>query len=185
MDSPIKPSKPLPLVGISSCLLGLRVRYDGQGKYQPSVQEWIAPHVRLLPLCPESMAGMGIPRKPVNLIERHGQVFAVGRDDPELDVTERLRSMGRIVAKTYPDLCGYILQSRSPSCGFETTPIYNADQTTVVNAAGHGLFVSELLVALPGLPLLNDTELDARHITPFLQQVQKRQAQLSTKPVEP
>lgn len=185
MDSPHQPSSPalhlqpgLPLVGISSCLLGIRVRYDGQHKFQASVIELIEPFVRLLPLCPESMAGMGIPRKPVNLIALDDGVQAVGRDDPERNVTARMRTMGRIVANTYPELCGYILQSRSPSCGLASTPIYNRDQTEILQAEGNGLFVDELLQLLPGLPVLDDRQLNATDIHSFLDQVQARAATL-------
>lgn len=166
--------QPKPLVGISSCLMGMPVRYDGQHKLQPTIQELIAPHVQLLPLCPESMAGMGIPRGPVNLIESDGGIRAVGRDDPERDVTERLRTMGRIIGRTYPNLCGYILQSRSPSCGFQTTPIYNSDQSAVLHTQGNGLFVAALLSELPGLPLLDDTQLSHSSIESFLDAVRLR-----------
>ncbi|MAR93214.1 MAG: DUF523 domain-containing protein [Pseudomonadota bacterium] len=163
-----------PLVGISSCLTGMAVRYDGRHKYQSAVMAAIAPKVRLLPLCPESMAGMGIPRGPVNLIEQRGQIRARGRDDPERDVTERLLTMGRIVARTYPDLCGYVLQSRSPSCGFGSTPIWNADQSQMIRSDGHGLFVSALLKAFPDLPLLDDRQLDPGSIARFLTAVRER-----------
>ena len=147
-----------PLVGVSSCLMGMAVRYDGQHKFQSPLLEQIAPHVQLLPLCPESMAGMGIPRPPVNLIEDGNVIRAVGRDDPERDVTARLRTMGRIVSRTYPELCGYIVQSRSPSCGFQTTPIFNADQSEVLRTA-NGLFVTQLLQAFPDLPILDDRQI--------------------------
>lgn len=162
-----------PLVGVSSCLMGMAVRYDGQHKFQAPLLELIAPHVRLLPLCPESMAGMGIPRAPVNLIQDGDDIRAVGRDDPHRDVTERLRSMGRITGRVYPDLCGYILQSRSPSCGFQTTPIFNADQSAVLHA-GNGLFVTELLKAFPDLPILNDRQMNHTEINLFLENVRKR-----------
>ena len=167
-----------PLVGVSSCLMGMAVRYDGQHKFQAPLFELIAPYVQLLPLCPESMAGMGIPRPPVNLIQDGNGIRAVGRDDPQRDVTERLRTMGRIVGQTYPDLCGYILQSRSPSCGFQTTPIFNVDQSEVINAQGNGLFVMELLKAFPDLPILDDRQLDPFHIKFFLEQVRRREKQL-------
>jgi len=134
----------------------------------------LAPYATLLPICPESMAGMGIPRKPVNLIEVNGQIKAVGRDDPERDVTERLNSMGRIVTNTYPHLCGYILQSRSPSCGFHTTPIYNEYQSAVLHTSGHGLFVKALLQAFPDLPVLDDTQLTPTAIQQFLNKVATR-----------
>ncbi|MEE2733038.1 MAG: DUF523 domain-containing protein [Pseudomonadota bacterium] len=163
-----------PLVGVSSCLIGMAVRYDGQHKRQPTLLERIAPHVQLLPLCPESMAGMGIPRGPVNLIQDGDQVRAVGRDDPERDVTGRLRTMGQIVGRTYPALCGYILQSRSPSCGYHSTPIFNADQSSVLHSQGNGLFVAELLLRFPDLPMLDDRQLDPDHITLFLENVRQR-----------
>ncbi|MCP5015029.1 MAG: DUF523 domain-containing protein [Ketobacter sp.] len=165
------PQQTLPLVGISSCLLGMRVRYDGQHRLQTGIQAHVSPYVTLLPLCPESMAGMGIPRRPVNLIEVNGQIKAVGRDDPERDVTERLKTMGRIIATTYPHLSGYILQSRSPSCGFHTTPIHNEDQSVVLRTNGHGLFVETLLHAIPDLPILDDTQLTPTTIQEFLDKV--------------
>jgi len=159
--------------------MGMRVRYDGQDKFKPDVVELIAPHVRLLPLCPESMAGMGIPRAPVNLISAGDSIQAVGRDDPERNVSARLRTMGGIIGRTYPDLCGYILQSRSPSCGFETTPIYNQDQTEIIEHQGNGLFVAELIACLPDLPILNDRQLDQDSIRSFLQSVHSRAEQIT------
>ena len=162
-----------PLVGISSCLMGMAVRYDGQHRHQPAIEQWIASHVRLLPLCPESMAGMGIPRAPVNVIEDQDGVRVLGRDDPERDVTARLRTMGRIITRTYPNLCGYILQSRSPSCGAGSTPIYNADQSAVLRQ-GNGLLAEALLSAFPSLPVLEATQLTPEHIEPFLAAVQQR-----------
>jgi len=169
----------LPLVGISSCLTGLKVRYDGQHKLQVGLQATLAPHVRLLPLCPESMAGMGIPRPPVNLIQVGDEVRAVGRDDPHRDVTARLRSMGEIVARSYPELRGYILQSRSPSCGFGTTPLYDAGQNEILGTT-NGLFVAALLAAFPGLPILQDYQLGDGQpseglLDRFLQQVRAYQ----------
>lgn len=153
--------------------MGMAVRYDGQHKFQTQLLELIAPHVQLLPLCPESMAGMGIPRPPVNLIQDGEVVRAVGRDDPERDVTARLRTMGRIVGRTYPELCGYILQSRSPSCGVQTTPIFNSDQSEVLRT-DDGLFVRELLKRFPDLPILDDRQLDSNSIERFLRAVQQR-----------
>lgn len=158
-----------PLVGISSCLMGNKVRYDGRDKFNQIVAEQVAPHVTLIALCPESMAGLGIPRPPVNLVEIRGQVLALGRDQPELDVTERLISMGERVARAYPDLAGFIVQSRSPSCGYGTTPVH--DRAGQVMRFDHGLFVQSLVRALPGLPVLNDTDLGPECIHSFLNQI--------------
>lgn len=160
----------LPLVGISSCLIGNKVRYDGQHRLHMGLQEYLSRRVRLLPLCPESMAGMGIPRPPVNLIRKGDTIRAVGRDDPERDVTERLKTMARVVTKAYPDLCGYILQSRSPSCGFGTTPLFDHHQSSILEHT-NGLFVAGLLEAFPQLPLIDDTRLSKTELEAFLEQV--------------
>ncbi|WP_198043751.1 2-thiouracil desulfurase family protein [Ketobacter nezhaii] len=162
----------LPLVGISSCLTGNRVRYDGADKFNGIVAEHIQPFVNLLPLCPESMAGLGIPRPPVNLVQAGEQIRARGRDIANLDVTERLLSMGQCVANAYPELKGFIVQSRSPSCGFNTTPVYTTDQTEVLSHQGSGLFVTALLQCMPELPILNDSELTPYKIQCFLKQIQ-------------
>ncbi|RLP55062.1 MAG: DUF523 domain-containing protein [Ketobacter sp.] len=161
----------LPLVGISSCLTGNKVRYDGADKFNGIVAEHIQPFVNLLPLCPESMAGLGIPRPPVNLVQTGGQIRALGRDVANLDVTERLLSMGQRIANAYPELKGFIVQSRSPSCGFNTTPVYTTDQTDVITYQGSGLFVTALLQCMPGLPILNDCELTPQKIQYFLNQI--------------
>lgn len=162
---------PRPLVGISSCMTGARVRYDGADKFNTMVARHIQPHVQLLPVCPESMAGLGIPRPPVNLIWRENQVRAVGRDIQELDVTERLLSMGQRIANAYPELKGFIVQSRSPSCGFQTTPLYNANQSQVLRTDASGLFLSSLMSQLPNLIVLNDADLSPATIAQFLEAV--------------
>ena len=162
----------LPLVGISSCLMGQRVRYDGLDKFNRIVAEKIAPYCRLLPFCPEAVAGMGIPRPPINLISTETGIRAVGRDSPHADVTVRLHTVADAFASSYPELRGYILQSRSPSCGFHTTPVYAPDQRDIIDPSGSGLFAARIHARFPGLPLLNDTDLSDHAITQFLEQIQ-------------
>ena len=173
------PMEQRPLVGVSSCLLGHQVRYDGGHKFQSSIQTLIAPRVRLLPFCPESAAGLGIPRPPVNLVRSSTGIRALGRDDPSLDVSAALMQMGRVITSTYPSLCGYIVQSRSPSCGFQTTPVFQSpEQTSTELDRRSGLFVEQLLLAFPGLPIISDTELTPDKINGFLHAVSQFQAML-------
>lgn len=161
----------LPLIGISACLAGQRVRYDGQDKFNTLVAELIAPYCRLLPFCPEAVAGMGIPRPPINLIQSTNGIRAMGRDTPHTDVTARLQTVGLAVTRSQPDLSGFILQSRSPSCGVNTTPVYDSTQQQVVNTRGTGLFAEQLQRGFPGLPIISDCDLSPTAIQLFLQQV--------------
>ena len=165
---------PRPLVGISACLAGQRVRYDGRDKFSSAVAEQIAPHCRLLAFCPEAVAGMGIPRPPVNLIQTSDGIRAVGRDAPHQDVTDRLQTVALAFANSYPQLCGFILQSRSPSCGLDSTPVYDPAQQQILDPNGSGVFARHLRQRFPDLPLLEDTHLTSERIALFLEQVRER-----------
>lgn len=161
-----------PLVGISSCLTGQKVRYDGQHKFNHWIHTHIAPHVELLPLCPEAAIGMGIPRPPIQLRQTSAGLKAVGRDQGDIDVTAALLNFAESVERVYPQLCGYIFQSRSPSCGLGTTPIFNEHgQETHL---GSGLVAGHLAKLSPKLPLVNDTDLDEAGTEAFLKRVMAR-----------
>ncbi len=164
---------PLPLVGISSCLVGNKVRYDGQHKFHSTVDEWIRPRVNLLPICPESMAGMGIPRPPIELIKTHHGIEARGRDNPTINVTNRIITMARAIANSHPTLEGFICQSRSPSCGFNTTPVFyrTAEGKQQASELGSGLFIQTLMQLLPHLVVVNECDLDKSGSEAFLKQL--------------
>ena len=167
----------LPLVGISSCLMGNSVRYDGKHKFNQTVADFIEPHVQLLPICPESMAGLGIPRPPVNLIQTPHGIQAQGRDDRSIIVTDKLIQMANVIANSYPTLSGFICQSRSPSCGFGTTPILDEQHENVV-ATGDGLFINTLKTRMPSLIIINESELDAKSANVFLDTIRQAQKQI-------
>lgn len=158
-----------PLVLVSSCLMGNKVRYDGQSKRHDGLFRHLLPWLQPLTVCPEAMAGMGIPRPPVRLIVNNGEVSARGRDDPSIDVTARLQQMARIQHNAHPLLAGALLQSRSPSCGVSSTPYFDtrsdaSDTPGTQLPTGPGLFTSTLLTARPWLPTLEDTAFDAAHL---------------------
>lgn len=117
-----------PLVGISSCLLGNPVRYDGGHKHQSSLIDTLSPFVEWLPFCPEVEAGLGVPRVPVQLIANDGGVRAQNRAE-NIDCTESLQQVADNFWQSdrQPSLCGYIFKSRSPSCGLGSTPVYGTD----------------------------------------------------------
>ncbi len=166
-----------PLVLVSSCLLGNKVRYDGRHKYNPYLEP-LRDHLNLVPICPEAMIGLGIPRPPIKLQVQSvtsnsmsaPAIRAVGRDDQSLDVTQALVNAGTCLAKVYHDqLCGIICQSRSPSCGNGSVPI----EGEALDQPGDGLFISSLKTRLPWLPIIEDTDLeDHKRIHSFLQHCQ-------------
>ena len=163
----VEPIPDNPLVGISACLTGQNVRYDGTNKRLDIVSTTMAPFLQLLPICPEAACGLGIPRPPVNLVIREEKIYALGRDDPTIDITEKLLHFGSIIARVYPNLCGFIIQSRSPSCGYGSTPVYGPAGS--VTYPGDGLFIQQLVQSLPWLPLIDDNQVkDANQRKLFL-----------------
>lgn len=144
------PAAARPLVGVSSCLLGHAVRYDGGHKHSPYITDVLARHFELAPWCPEVAIGLGIPRPPIRLSGDPAAPRVVGVDDPSVDVTERLRACAREVAGANGDLAGYILKRASPSCGMERVTVYGAKG--VPRGTASGAFAGELMRALPLLP---------------------------------
>src|SRR5690606_33152913 len=104
-----------PRLGISACLTGLPVRYDGTDKRSGAFFEYIAPYVELYPLCPESAIGMPTPRPPIDLVQTANGIIAQGKADPTLNPTQSLQDLAERTAEQPLD--GFILTQRSPSCG--------------------------------------------------------------------
>ena len=159
-----------PKIGVSSCLLGLPVRYDGTDKQHAGIQVLID-KVEFISLCPEVAIGLGVPRPPIQLVLRDGEQFALGVDDPLMDVTDALRGYAGQVYDSYgAELQGYICKARSPSCALATTPVFNEQGKQVARV--DGLFIAELTRLLPALPIADEaaleTEQGRQH---FLQQV--------------
>jgi uncharacterized protein YbbK (DUF523 family)/uncharacterized protein YbgA (DUF1722 family) len=144
-----------PALGISSCLLGEDVRYDGGNKGNAYVIEILSQHLRFISICPETAVGMGVPRPPIQLISREQGVRAVGVHLPELDVTADLVNFGEQKGYVASTLCGYIFKSRSPSCGLRDTPVLTEEGTS----EGPGIYARQILAANPYLPVIDETSL--------------------------
>jgi uncharacterized protein YbgA (DUF1722 family)/uncharacterized protein YbbK (DUF523 family) len=137
-------------VGISSCLLGAKVRYDGQHKLDTFLRDTLGAQFEFVPVCPEVAIGLGVPRPPIHLIGTTEAPRAVGRDDPALDVTAKLLAYGRTVARELDDISGYIFKSRSPSCGMAHVPVTGERGRA---QGGRGLFAQAFMQARPLLPV--------------------------------
>lgn len=138
------------LVGISSCLLGNLVRYDGAHKYHSYIERTLGQYFHFKPFCPEVEAGLGIPRPAVQLREIGQHIRVVGVKDHNLDVTEPLKQVGEAQRQWLQSLCGYILKKDSPSCGMERVKVYRHD---IPARNGVGVFAEFLQQQFPTLPI--------------------------------
>ena len=156
-------------VGVSSCLLGERVRYDGGHKRDRFLTEELGRHVEFVPLCPEVEIGLGVPRPTLHL-ERPGDEVRMLVTDSDEDLTPRMRSWAEGAAERIAAarLDGYVLKKSSPSCGAEGVKVYG--ENGVPEYTGRGLFATALIQRLPLLPVeeegrLRDARLRERCVT--------------------
>lgn len=139
-------------IGISSCLLGEKVRYDGRHKLDRLVTGTLSRWFELVPVCPEVAIGLGVPREPIQLVAHAGeQPKAVGVHTQTMDVAAALQLYARTAEPELSQLCGYIFKSGSPSCGVRGVPIHSP--TGMPAAEGSGIFAQALMERFPSLPV--------------------------------
>lgn len=156
-------------LGVSQCLLGDNVRYDGGHKHNRYLTEVLSEFFEFKPQCPEVAIGLGIPRKPIRLVYTQGETRVLGVNNPELDVTDALKQQAEIVADQMPDICGYIFMQNSPSCGVFGMKRYR-DNGYPQDSKGRGAYAERLMELMPWLPVeeagrLNDAGLRENFIT--------------------
>jgi uncharacterized protein YbgA (DUF1722 family)/uncharacterized protein YbbK (DUF523 family) len=150
-------------IGISSCLLGNAVRYDGGHKLDRFLRDTLGQYVDYVPVCPETECGMGIPRESMRL---------EGKTDAPRLVTHRTRedktemmlrwAKKRVAELEAENLCGFIFKSDSPSSGMERVKVY--DDKGMPAKTGVGIFARIFMEHFPLLPVeeegrLHDTGL--------------------------
>jgi uncharacterized protein YbbK (DUF523 family) len=166
-------------VGISSCLIGERVRYDGGHKRDRFLTEELGRQVEFVPLCPEVEIGLGVPRPTLHLERRGDDVRMLVTDSGE-DLTTRMRTWAEGAAKRIAAtrLDGYVLKKSSPSCGVEGVKLY--EENGAPAPTGRGLFAAALIERLPLLPVeeegrLRDARLRERFVTRVFARARVRQ----------
>lgn len=136
-------------VGISACLVGDKVRYDGNHKRDAYITGTLGQVFEFVPVCPEVAIGMGVPRPPIRLVGDPLSPRAVGVKDAALDVTEALRDYGRRKAAELESISGYIFKSRSPSCGMQGVAVHGGAS----GARSAGLYAREIMTRHTLLPV--------------------------------
>lgn len=148
-------------LGVSSCLLGSEVRYDGGHKRDSFICDVLATLADFKPFCPEMSIGLGVPRPPIHWINLHGDVRVRGVKDPEHDHTDALYNAALKHHDTGAQLDGYIVKSKSPSCGMTRVKIHQADARSGPHRAG--AFTEKMMQQFPALPFEEEGRLhDAR-----------------------
>ncbi len=137
-------------IGISSCLLGQKVRYDGNHQHDSFLTGTLGRFFEWVPVCPEVAIGLGVPRPPIRLTGSPAAPRAVGVKDASIDVTDKLAAYGRKQARALDGISGYVFKSKSPSCGMERVKVYQ--HAGAPAARGRGIYADAFLAAQPWLP---------------------------------
>ena len=148
-------------IGISSCLLGDEVRFDGGHKRDAPLLEAFAQDVEWVRVCPEVEIGMGVPREPVRLVQSGADLRMIAVHTGT-DYTEAMREFAarRVQTLAAMDLRGYILKSDSPSCGLHSVKVFDGNGADAEPARrGTGLFAAALTSAFPDLPIAEERQL--------------------------
>ncbi|CAH1552638.1 YbgA family protein [Vibrio owensii] len=162
MESSIK-------VGISSCVLGERVRFDSGHKISNFVTKELDRYFSFVPVCPEVGVGMTVPRPTIRLVSNEERIALVETKNPENDHTDKMLtySENKVNELQGEHLCGYIVCAKSPTCGMERVKVYSKNSAA---KEGIGLYTRTLMEKMPWLPVeedgrLNDPVLKENFIT--------------------
>lgn len=146
-------------IGISSCLLGEAVRWDGGHKHDGYITETLGRYITWVPVCPEVEVGMGTPRESVRLVGSRQSPQMVG-NQTRRDWTAAMQSYAerRVRELESMRLHGYLLKKGSPSCGMERVKIYSEQGMPI--GTGPGLFARELMNRMSSLPIEEEGRLN-------------------------
>lgn len=162
-----------PKVGVSQCLLGDAVRYDGTSKPNDTIINELAQLFELIPVCPEVEAGLGVPRPAVQLTEDPSSPNITGRDDPSIDITLQMHDYCKQKMAELGELSGFIFKSHSPSCGLDSTPVYIGSEP--ISLTSRGAFARAVTLSFPELPVIEDIDFTPReYLLAFVEAVNRK-----------
>jgi uncharacterized protein YbgA (DUF1722 family)/uncharacterized protein YbbK (DUF523 family) len=170
-------------LGISSCLLGQKFRYDGEHKLDPFLTYTVGQHVKYVPVCPEVECGFGIPREALRLTGDPESPRLITKITHK-DFTERMVRWAkkRIIELEKADLWGFIFKSKSPNCGMEKVTVYNERGMPVKK--GSGIFARIFMEHFPLIPVEDEGHLyDPKLRENFIERIfiQKRWSEVLAK----
>jgi uncharacterized protein YbbK (DUF523 family) len=153
-------------IGVSSCLLGNSVRYDGEHKFHPEIATQLGHLFNLIPFCPETDSGMGVPRPPIHLAYINSHIRAIDKKFFTPDYTQQLQQQASNYLLKHPDINGLLLQENSPSCGHSSVKVHDISGQ-LINTQGIGIFTAYIIKSKPGLPVIESSFLDNQQAVQF------------------
>ena len=160
-------------IGISQCLLGDHVRYDGGHKRDNFLVEKLGPFVEWVPVCPELEAGFGVPREPMRLVgdPRDARLVTITMGIDHTDAMNRFARQ-RVRELEALDLSGFVFKSASPSCGTIGVPLFSTEG--METQEGVGLFARAFMAHFPRIPVEEEDQLhDPQAVKSFLERVRR------------
>ncbi len=149
----------MPRLGISSCLLGQKVRYDGGDKQDRFLTETFGQFVEWIAVCPEVEVGMGVPRESVRLVGMMDETKLIAeRSGKDWTVAMRQFAAVRTQDLAALKLSGYVFKQNSPSCGIERVRVYNSKNQP--SRRGRGLFAAAVMARFPLMPVEEEGRLN-------------------------
>ncbi len=145
-----------PVVVTSKCLDLAACRYNGEVIPFDFIRR-LAPHAKIAPVCPEEEIGLGTPREPIRLIASDGVHLRLVQPATGRRLTQEMRGFSRKYLGALPAADGFILKSRSPSCGLRDAKRFAETGRNL--GKGPGLFAEEVLQKFPGLALEDEARL--------------------------
>ncbi len=148
-----------PKLAVSSCLLGKKVRYNGDAaEFRKLTREW-SEHLELLGVCPEVGIGLGTPRPTIRLVKSNEKISLI---DPknDIDYTDKMLEFAEIQADFLIDsgICGFVFKKDSPSCGLERVRVYREQGESAVRD-GRGMFAKVFTTLYPHIPVIEEGRL--------------------------
>jgi uncharacterized protein YbgA (DUF1722 family)/uncharacterized protein YbbK (DUF523 family) len=146
------------IMGVSSCLLGNNVRYDGNHKRDHYLCDTLGRFVSWIPVCPETECGLPVPREPMRLIGDSSHPRLVAKVSGG-DYTEQMRKWVhfKLMELKNKNLCAFIFKSKSPSCGVNA--IKMCDKTSIRDFEGRGIFAQSFIDNFPLVPVTDDNQI--------------------------
>lgn len=139
-------------IGVSACVVGENVRFDGSHARDSYLTETLAKYVEFVPLCPELACGMGLPREKVRQVDCAGDIRLIGRDSGEDWSDRMLKWCERVLPGLEEEgLNGFVFKSRSPSCALQRGKIVSTTKSPATRGAG--FFSSKVMDMFPLLPV--------------------------------
>ena len=158
-------------IGVSACLLGNEVRFNGGHKHDPFITESLSRYANFKSVCPEVEAGFSTPRPAMQLQKKSQMIRLVISQDQSKDVTQQMTQYAHEKVKDLSGLDGYIFKKNSPSCGVYRVPIV-INQDGYRERNGRGIFAQAFMERFPLIPVEEEGRLnDAVLCENFLERV--------------